>query len=264
MKVKLLLPTEVTCGYFDCSSFAPSKESPPRKCETFEVEFFLADGENTYINDVAYPIRRNYALISIPGEMRYSVLPFKTKYVKFSVAGMLAEALRKAPRYFYVSQSIEANVLLDEIITTYTLRQEDEIRLQGKLLIYISLLLKNAEEPSRTGSDQTGIIVKAQEYIKGHYKESVQLCDIAKSVNLSPNYFHTVFSQGCGQTPREYLEEYRIGIAKKFLLTTQLSLSELAEQCGFSNQQYLTTVFKRKVGCSPTQFKRRHQSAYFD
>jgi two-component system response regulator YesN len=60
------------------------------------------------------------------------------------------------------------------------------------------------------------------------------------------------------------LEEYRINTAKRLLLTTQLPLGTVSEQCGFHTQQYLTVVFKAKVGCTPAQFRRQHQSAYFD
>ena len=263
MKNEWLLPTNLTCGYFDCSSFASLKVSPKRFCTTFEIEYFLEDGKNTYSDGIAYPIRRNFVLICSPGEERYSELPFKTKYVKFAADGKLAEILKNAPRYFHVLRSLEANTLLDEIITLHTMQEWDELPLYGKLLTYISLLLDDANRSVRVDSYKNEIVVKAQEYMKAHYGESIRLCDIAGIVNLSPNYFHTIFSEARGQTPREYLEEYRVSVAKRLLLTTQLTLSEIAEQCGFHNQQYLTTVFKSHVGCSPAQFKRQHQSTYF-
>ena len=178
--------------------------------------------------------------------------------------GKLAEILRSAPRYFHVSQSLEANTLLDEIITVYSMQERDDILLYGKLLSYISLVLENANRLDRVDSYQNEMMVSAQEFIKAHHGEPIKLCDIAKAVNLSPNYFHTLFSEACGQTPREYLEEYRIKVAKKLLLTTQLTLCAIAEECGFHNQQYLTTVFKSRVGCSPSQFRSQHQSAYFN
>lgn len=263
MKNEFLLPTNLTCGYFDCSSFGNLKVSPKRICATFEIEYFLEDGKNTYANGVGYPIRRNFVRICSPGEERYSELPFQTKYVKFSAEGKLAEILKNAPRYFYVSRSMEVRTLLDEIITLHAMQEWDEIQLYGKLLHYISLLLDDADRTRQMDSYPGGVVIQAQEYIKGHYREPIRLYDIAKSVHLSPNYFHTVFSECCRKTPREYLEDYRIDVAKRFLLVTKLSLSEIAEQCGFQNQQYLSTVFKRKVGCSPAQFRQQQQKNYF-
>lgn len=263
MNTELLLPKNLSCGYFDCSSFGELKESPRRKCNTFEIEYFLEDGKNTFSDGITYPIRRNFVLICSPGEERYSELPFKTKYAKFSVEGRLAEILRKAPRYFHICESLEANTLLDEIITLHTMKENSDILLNGKLLTYISLLLKNGKRSEATSTYQNETAISAEEYIKEHYEKPIKLCDIAKSVNLSPNYFHTIFSNFFNMTPHEYLKQHRIKVAKGLLLTTQLSISDIAEKCGFANQQYFTSVFKTNVGFSPAEFKRRHQKAYW-
>lgn len=263
MSNKLSLPFNLNCGYFDSHSFGLVKTSPKRVCTTFEVEYFLEDGNYTFCDGRKYQIRRDFVLICSPGEERYSELGFKTKYVKFAAEGKLAEMLNKASRYFHVSRSLEANNLLDEIIMVYTMDERDEILLQGKLLTYISLLLENSRRSVGVDLYKNEIIVTAQEFIKEHCGESIKLCDIAKAVNLSPNYFHTLFADVCKMTPRQYLEEYRLGVAKRLLITTMLTLGEIAEQSGFNNQQYLTKVFKSRVGCTPVQFKRQHQRAYF-
>jgi AraC-like DNA-binding protein len=105
--------------------------------------------------------------------------------------------------------------------------------------------------------------MQAQSYIKEHYGEQIKLADVAGEVNLSPNYFHTMFTEVCGVTPHDYLVEYRVNMAKNLLITADLTISEIAERCGFKNQQYLTSVFKAKTGLSPTHFKREHQNTYF-
>lgn len=264
MNSSLILPSDLKCGYFDCSGFGALKVSPKRVCTMFELEYYPEDAKYSFANEVAYPIRRNWVRICSPGEERYSELPFKAKFVKFSAEGRLADELNKAPRYFYVHQTFEITNLLDEIIEIYTMHSCDDLLLQGKLLTYISLLLSEAICSQMCDLYKYGIIISAQEFIKEHHQESIKLCDIAKAVNLSANYFHTLFTESCGLTPREYLEDYRIKVAKKLLLTTQLTLSEIAEQCGFSSQQYLTTIFKAKVKCPPIRFKQQYQSTYFN
>lgn len=263
MQSNLLLPTDLMCGYYDSRKFSALKTSEKYISTMFEIEYFLEDGGNMYSDGVAYPIRRNFVLICSPGSERYSELPFQTKYLKFKAEGALAEILTHAPCYFHVSQSLEASAMMDELITIHSVAKEDPLLLHGKLLTYLSFLLKNANLSKQRASYPTEAMIQAQEFIKAHYKEPLHLCDIAKSVNLSPNHFHTVFTEAYGLTPRKYLEEHRIKVAKQLLLTTTLTVSEIAEACGFNNQQYLTTVFRSRVDCSPTEFKRRHQSAYF-
>ena len=264
MSNELVLPQAIMCGYYDSLNFSSLKRSQQRTSTMFEIEYFLEDGKYTYAGGVAYPISRNFVLICPPGEERYSDLPFKTKYVKFSVKGRLADVLRTCPRYFHVSASMEALTLLDEIIALHTSENENDLLLYGKLLNYISLLTENANRWASGDLYQNEIIEKAQEFMKDNYREPIKLSDIASAVNLSPNYFHTTFSKNCGKTPRQYLEDYRISMAKKLLLTTRLTLEKIAEQCGFETQQYLATVFKAKTGFSPAQFKRQHQSTYFN
>ena len=264
MSSGLILPSDLKCGYFDCSGFGALKVSPKRVCTMFELEYYPEDAKHSFSNGVAYPIRRNWVRICSPGEERYSELPFKAKFIKFSAEGKLADELNKAPRYFYIDQTFEITNLLDEIIAIYTMHGCDDFLLQGKLLTYISLLLREATRSQLCDFYKNEIIIRAQDFIKEHYRESIKLCDIAKVVNLSANYFHTLFTETCGLTPRKYLEEYRIQVAKKLLLTTQLTLSEIAEQCGFSSQQYLTTIFKSRFKCPPIKFKQQHQSTYFN
>lgn len=263
MSNQLTLPARLVCGHFDSNSFGPIKMTPKRTCTTFEIEYFLEEGNNIFLNDSTYRVKKNCVHICSPGDVRNSELPFKTKFVKFYVEGKLANMLKSAPKYFRVYRSYEALALLDEIIMLSTSSESDELLLQGKLLTYISLILEEADSAQKASSYKRRIVMQSQSYIKEHFCEQIKLSDIARDVNLSPNYFHSLFTEVCGMTPHDYLVEHRINIAKNLLITADLSLSDIAERCGFKNQQYLTSVFKSKIGLSPTHFKKEHQSAYF-
>ena len=263
MSNKLLLPSNLICGYFDSAAFGTIKETPKRTCTMFEFEYFLEEGKNIFLNGNTYHVKKNRVHICLPGDVRNSELPFKTKFVKFYAEGKLADILNAAPRYFRVYRSFEALSLLDEIIAIQTSTECDELLLQGKLLTYISLLLEEANSARKASSYKHQIVMQSQSYIKEHYSEPIKLSDIAKEVNLSPNYFHAIFTEACAVTPHDFLVNHRINIAKKLITTTDLSLSEISERCGFTNQQYMTSVFKSKLGSSPAQFKRDHQNAYF-
>ena len=262
MDHNLSFPTNLTCGYFDCSTFTPLKISPKRICTMFEIEYFLEDGGNTYSNGATYPIRENWVRLCLPGEERYSDLPFKTKYVKFNAEGKLAELLYTAPPYFFVYRKHEVLTLLDEIISLASSPNSNEILLYGKLLQCLALILEESEHPQTVDPYKNEIVLHAQNYIQEHFADPICLADMAKQVNLSPNYFHTLFTTTSHQTPRAYLEQYRVAMAKKFLLTTNLSLGEIAELCGFKTQQYLSIVFKAHLSVSPAEFRRYHQNAF--
>jgi hypothetical protein len=63
MENELILPTELNCGYYDSRTFFTSKTSPKRISATFEIEYFLEDGKNTYSDGETFPIRKNQKMI---------------------------------------------------------------------------------------------------------------------------------------------------------------------------------------------------------
>ena len=80
----LSLPGNINCGYCDCSEFGELKKSPKRTVELFEIEFYLEDGFTTTTDDKVYQIKKNYIQIAKPGQIRHSVLPFKTAFLRVS------------------------------------------------------------------------------------------------------------------------------------------------------------------------------------
>lgn len=258
----ILLPRDLLCGLFDSSVFGAMRTTPPRVCRMFELEYFTEDGGRTFLNDSSYAVLKDYVHVCHPGDVRHSELPFKTKYLKFNAEGRLAELLLSAPRYFKIGRADEARALLDGIITLYTDEGCDGLLLQARLLEYISLVLSESGGGRPTCSPGNAVVTQAMEYVKEHYGECIRLADIARAVNLSPNYFHTLFTEACGVTPQEFLTDYRVGVARNLLVTTEMSLAEIAERTGFKSQQYLTTVFKARVGLSPARLRREQRSAY--
>ena len=165
MSNQITLPENLICGYFDSATFGTIKTTPKRTCAMFEIEYFLEEGNNIFLNGNSYHVKKNRVHICSPGDVRNSELPFKTKFVKFTVEGKLSDMLIAAPRYFRVYRSFEALALLDEIIMLYTSEEHDELLLHGKLLTYISLILEEANSAQRASSYKRRIVMQAQSFI---------------------------------------------------------------------------------------------------
>jgi len=259
--MNLIVPENIVCAYFDCSIFGDAKQSPQRTRTLYEIEFYLEDGKFTYSDGIAYPIRKGYIRIGVPGETCNSLLPFRTKYVKFSADGLIRERIEAAPRYFQSRHPYEIESMLDTLISLQQSDSDDPLPLIGKLFEFISLVLEDSMT-SAESSDMYTIIRKTKQYIETHADRHIRLADIAQAVNFSPNYLHTVFHRGTGMTPREYLTEYRLHLAAELLSTTSLAFSEIAARCGFGSQQYMSTLFRRKYNMSPSQYRRESGHNY--
>jgi two-component system response regulator YesN len=105
------------------------------------------------------------------------------------------------------------------------------------------------------------LIQGAKAFIESNFSDpDLHMNTVASRFNLSASHFSTVFSQEIGETFRDYLNNLRLDRAKELLRTTNLKCSEIAYQCGYNDSHYFSTVFKRKTGFSPQQFRGQAQN----
>lgn len=80
---------------------------------------------------------------------------------------------------------------------------------------------------------------------------------LAETVGLSEVYFRRLFLKRYGITPRQYIIELRIKKAKLLLESSSKSITEIAEECGFSGVYHFCRSFKQNTGDTPTEYRRR-------
>ncbi len=94
-------------------------------------------------------------------------------------------------------------------------------------------------------------------YIHEHYMDPITLDDIADSILVSKSECCRCFKRSCGVTPFEYLMKYRIAQSTKHMnLKANESISEISGLVGFNNTSYFNKVFKKYMGCTPTEYCR--------
>jgi AraC family transcriptional regulator len=93
----------------------------------------------------------------------------------------------------------------------------------------------------------------AIEYIHNHLNGDLSMVQIASSVNVSPTYFASLFKAATGISLHQYVIKQRVAKAKILLETTDLPISNIASEVGFSSQSHLTYHCKRLTGMTPKQ-----------
>ncbi|MGC5772882.1 AraC family transcriptional regulator [Paenibacillus pabuli] len=93
------------------------------------------------------------------------------------------------------------------------------------------------------------------EYVENHYQESITLKDVADYIGFSPYYFTKFFKKNTGMTFVTFLNEYRINKAKWILLNENYSITEVAEEAGFSSVKTFHHFFKEATGTSPLKYR---------
>ena len=97
----------------------------------------------------------------------------------------------------------------------------------------------------------------AKLFVYEHYHEKISISDICDALGKSKSAICPAFREKYGTTLTSYLNDLRIDEAAKLLLHSDLSVGEIADRVGYYDQSYFTKVFTKKMGLTPTQFKKR-------
>lgn len=92
------------------------------------------------------------------------------------------------------------------------------------------------------------------EYIHKNYAADISLISLSEFFSLSPSHLSKSFKAVTGTGIKEYINVSRIEAAKELLLTTELSVTEIATQCGFYDSNYFASAFKKIVGVTPKKY----------
>ena len=100
------------------------------------------------------------------------------------------------------------------------------------------------------------LIQKSIEYIQEHFRESLTLTDISRTIGLSVSYFSYLFKQETGKNYIEYLNEIRLLATMKDLMNTDEKVVVVAQKNGFQNLEYFSRYFKKQTGESPARWRK--------
>lgn len=172
----------------------------------------------------------------------------------------------QAPNVLFTNQYtpiISSKNCFREIGSLMFLLQQNFIRQHGSkeiesYLLY-SLLLTLQKEVMKSGGKEEkrervlGNLI--QKYIDEHYKEDINLQDIADKMHLSQYYMSHVFKKIIGYSPKHYVIRRRIGEAQSYLLSTEKSVTEIAYLIGYNSASNFNNSFRKMVGMSPQKYR---------
>ncbi|HEY4343161.1 MAG TPA: AraC family transcriptional regulator [Parvibaculum sp.] len=100
---------------------------------------------------------------------------------------------------------------------------------------------------------------RAKEMLSDCLQENLSLSIIARECGLSVNHFSRAFRATTGMPPHKWLMHQRVKRAKLLVLNGDMPLSEIAIECGFSDQSHFTRVFGQATGLSPAAWRREYK-----
>ena len=101
-------------------------------------------------------------------------------------------------------------------------------------------------------------VLKVKNYINENYKKEIRLSDVASLAGMSPSAFSRFFKQHTGRNLSDYIIDLRLGYASRKLVDSTDAIAEIGYGCGFNNLSNFNRIFKKKKGCSPSEFRENY------
>lgn len=157
--------------------------------------------------------------------------------------------------------AVEAGAKIEEILgLRYDFITEiAKLRDQEELCVWIvKVLEKMTEQIYQTRNAKNyQRLKKVMEFIEAHYNEPLTVEQIAREICLSPSRLSHIIKDEFGTTLMDCISKVRIDKAKRLLDNGEISIAQIAQEVGFSDQSYFTKVFKKIEGCTPKIYRVR-------
>lgn len=133
-----------------------------------------------------------------------------------------------------------------------------EYELLGYLYEIFSLFLQKWSASATSSAEL--YISHAVEYIQSNYPFSdLQVSNVADYVGIDRTYLYRIFYDFFHLSVQDYIHQFRLNKAKSLLKFTDASINLVASYCGFENQSYFSTVFKKQFNMTPMQYRKQEK-----
>ena len=205
-----------------------------------------------------------YIVVKFDPNVLYStsIAVFETKYV-------LPFTLNKSTHQkVFTNDEIKATYiprLINEIFNEYTKKTYGfELAIRNNIGGVFLLILRNWHDKGLDLNINTNInentlkkLQKIFDYVDKNYMFDISAESVASAFNMSYSYFSRFFKASVGKSFSNYLNYVRITEAEKLLLSTNLNITEIAMEIGFTSSSYFIQQFKHYKNLSPKQFKKK-------
>lgn len=158
-----------------------------------------------------------------------------------------------SPHYHEIAACIDAN---DEISKTNPTGYQLFIKSQLFMFFFILFHKCSSREPQKKNYKSLEKMKLILKYIENNYMNKITIEGIAQEVGLSQSHFMKYFKNTMGTSFIEYLNEYRLTMASRLLLSSDSSVLAIAEEVGFENLSYFNRTFKKRFGQTPREYRK--------
>lgn len=212
----------------------------------------IPNGQMSYLlDDSPVELKKDDVLIITPGQMRY-LMPNSSCYSRLFITFETPEPPSYIPDNNLGQFTLESSGHLRQMLDFYLDGKTVQCSLELVRFLYS---LGNITLPPQKKSFSP-LAAKALSYIHRHLEMIPDHTKIARHLNISASHLRMVFRREIGMSIGSYIAKQHLDIAKYHLHNTGMSISEIAEKCGYGSIYAFSAFFKKQTGVSPLQFRK--------
>lgn len=254
--------------YISMSEYQGDWSSIPHT-HNFSELFYVVKGKGTfYIDEQTYPINSNDLVIVSPNtaHTEQSINSSPLEYIVLGIEGiafMDSEAAYSKIIYNY-GQKTEILNLLNLILDEVQAEQPGYHLVCQHLLDVLLIQIMRSQKlvPVLINSvKMTKECGQIKRYLDSNYSEAITLDALAKKAHVNKYYLVHAFTRYTGLSPISYLSRKRLQVGQELLVSTDYSISQIAQCLGFSSQSYFSQVFRKETGMTPNEYRKTQNSS---
>ncbi|MGG1878774.1 AraC family transcriptional regulator [Paenibacillus cisolokensis] len=147
-----------------------------------------------------------------------------------------------------------------------TLTPVQKINLQAHILLIIQEIISLEQADSAEQRTLAPVTIHAadtahliEEQLRRLVSADGSIAQIADELNMSRSQFSKIFKQIYGVSPRQYVTDMKLNLAKQLLVSTNRTIEDIADELGYHSASHFSRQFRRGTGLSPNQFRPRHR-----
>ena len=164
------------------------------------------------------------------------------------------EMFKNIPSFITIPNVDKEISILKKLIVAYI--AQDGFECMNSLWYLLGRIKEQYQMQERNNKTKT--ITQIKNYIDENYRRQITLEDIAQAIHMHPVYIQRKFKKEAGISPAEYQKNVRLSNAIIYLRTTNLSIEDIADLCGFSNSSHFIRAFKAREQITPLQYRQRN------
>lgn len=156
---------------------------------------------------------------------------------------------------FIETQNInEICLCLHRLISLFEASSHSHDGLMG--YFYLLMSLYDTQPEKEVSSYNKEYLKYALSYIRHNYSYDINVHDIARHIGIDRSYLYRIFMENEALSPKQYLTNYRLLVAKDMLLNTNYNITEIALSCGFHDSSSFCKNFQKKEGATPLKYRK--------